>query len=92
MERYQEVGVEAYTYFLAGATNNSRFILPHHQTPDERLDPLGVVLFTLSAHLFIRLDIVANLKGLLFLHQVKVLLNSIDQIADELLRVLLPVP
>ena len=76
---------------LTFTTNNCGFELTNHYISDEGLDSFWVVVLSLFAHLFIRFYVISYFKGLFFLYQIQILLKTIYQIADKLLRILLTI-
>ena len=55
-----------------------------------RLYSLGIIYLTLSAGLLIGLNLIWSFKSFLLFYKIEILLQSIDQITDKLLRILLP--
>ena len=88
----EEVGIEANGHLLASGADDRRFELADHETAHVGVDPFGVVQLTLSTHLLVGLDLLAALEVLLLLHQVQVLRKTVNQVGNELLRILLPKP
>lgn len=91
-QRYQHVGVKTYADLGAIGANHCGLELTDHQATNVRLNPLGVIKLALPTHLLVRLYLIARLKSLLLLHQIQVLLQTVDQVTYQLLRILLSVP